>query len=254
VLNSHGARVTENIVFDASHALKLDVYQPANAQKAPVVVFLYGGAWQSGAREWYRYVGQSLSKRGVVVVIPDYRKYPQVKFPDFVDDAAKAVSWARANAQSIHGDPTRLFIVGHSAGAHIGALLATDAKFLAKVDMKPRDLAGFVGLAGPYDFAPFRDKKLVAIFGEDATAQSAAMPAEYVDGDEPPMLLLQGLSDGEVDPKNSTRFAAKLNAVGDRVATKFYPNVGHIGLVLSLAPAFARSSTALDDTIQFIAP
>ena len=252
VLGGHHAQLHRDIVFDAPHALKLDVYTPAGAASAPVVVFFYGGAWISGERAWYRYAGEALSAHGIVTIVLDYRKSPQVKFPAFMDDAALAVAWARANAASFGGDPRRIFVMGHSAGAHIGALLATDAHWLAKVDMKPRDLRGFVGLAGPYDFAPFSDDYLLDVFGSDPAAQQAAMPANYVDGDEPPMLLLQGLKDSTVWPRNTRSLAAKLEAHGEPVETKFYPGVGHTRIALSLAKPFNGWDGALADTLDFI--
>jgi acetyl esterase/lipase len=253
VLGGHHAQVHADIVFDAPHDLKLDVYAPAAAKDAPVVVFFYGGAWVNGERAWYRYAGEALSKHGVVVVIPDYRKTPQARFPVFMDDAALAVAWARAHAAAYGGDARHLFLMGHSAGAHIGALLATDARYLARVGMQPRDLAGFIGLAGPYDFAPFTDDYLIDVFGSDPAAQAAAMPVNYVDGDEPPMLLLQGLADTTVWPRNTTSLAAKLQQHGEAVETKFYSGIGHLRIALSLAAPFSGWTTALPDTLDFIA-
>jgi len=252
VLSGHSAQVSADIVFDQAHALKLDVYRPAGVESTPVVVFFYGGKWTSGERAWYRYAGEALSSHGIVVVIPDYRKSPQAELSDFMDDAAHAVAWARANAASYGGDPAHLFVMGHSAGAHIGGLLATDARYLARVNMRPRDLAGFIGLAGPYDFAPFTDPDLVAVFGAELPRQSAAMPANYVDGDEPPMLLLQGLADNTVWPRNTRSLAEKLTAQGEPVETKFYPSMGHTRIALSLSPPFSGKTTTLADTLDFI--
>ena len=226
------------------------MYAPANAAGAPVVVFFYGGAWINGERRWYRYVGEALSRHGIVVMIPDYRK---TKFPAFMDDAAQAVAWARTHAAQFGGDSRQLFLMGHSAGAHIGALLATDARYLSNVGVKPRDLAGFIGLAGPYDFAPFSDDYLLDVFGSDPQAQAAAMPANYVDGDEPPMLLLQGLGDNTVWPRNASSLAEKLQARGEAVETKFYPGLGHLRIALSLSTPFSRGTTTLSDTLDFIA-
>jgi acetyl esterase/lipase len=252
VLSGHSAQVSADIVFDPAHGLKLDVYHPAGVGSAPVVVFFYGGAWISGERAWYRYAGEALSRHGVVVIIPDYRKSPQAQLPDFMDDAARAVAWTRANAASYGGDPAHLFVMGHSAGAHIGGLLATDARYLARVNMKPRDLAGFIGLAGPYDFAPFTDDYLVAVFGSELSKQQAAMPANYIDGDEPPMLLLQGLGDTTVWPRNTRSLAEKLTALGEPVETRFYPSMGHMRIALSLSPPFSAKTSTLADTLDFI--
>ena len=251
-ISGHTAHIDAGIVFDSERGLKLDVYRPADTHPVPVVVFFYGGAWQSGERAWYRYAGEALARHGIVAVIPDYRKSPQVAFPAFVDDAARAVAWAHAHVADFGGDPTQLFVMGHSAGAHIGALLATDARYLQRVGMKPRDLSGFIGLAGPYDFAPFRDDYLLEIFGTDPAAQSAAMPANYVDGDEPPMLLLQGLADTTVWPRNTRSLAQKLAEHGETVETKFYPGIGHTRIALSLAAPFSGWTSALDDTLDFI--
>src|SRR3954470_20552310 len=112
VLGGHGALRHTDIEFDATHALRLDVYAPPGATAAPVVVFFYGGAWINGERAWYRYAGEALSRHGIVVVIPDYRKSPQAKFPVFMDDAALAVAWARAHAAAYGGDPRHLFLMG----------------------------------------------------------------------------------------------------------------------------------------------
>ena len=251
-LGGSAVQVRRDVVFDAAHHLALDVYRPARPALAPIVVFFYGGSWRDGKRSWYRYVGQALASRGVVVVVPDYRKYPQVVFPAFVQDAARAVAWAHANAASIGGDPRQLFVMGHSAGAHIGAMLATDARYLDHEGMKPRDLSGFIGLAGPYDFAPFTDPELVAIFGSSPDSQRAAQPINFVDGNEPPMLLLQGLTDKKVLPRNSPNLAARMQAAGETAQCKFYPDVGHTKIALSLAPAFSRWSSALNDTLEFI--
>lgn len=253
VLEGRHARVTSDIVYDAEHDLRLDVYRSEHATgNAPVVVFLYGGAWISGERRWYRYAGEALAREGFVAMVPDYRKSPAVKFPAFVEDAARAVAWTQAHAAEFGGDARRPFVMGYSAGAHIGALLATDARYLAQVGLAPRDLAGFVGLAGPYDFAPFHDDYLIEIFGAGTDAQHAAMPTTYVAGHEPPMLLLQGAADTTVDPGNSERLARRLRAQGEPVETKFYAGVGHLRIALALARPLAKDCDVLGDSARFI--
>lgn len=147
-----------DISFDSAHHLALDVYRPSGAKIAPTVVFFYGGSWKNGQRWRYRFVGEALAAHGVVAIIPDSRTYPDVRFPAFVDDAARAVAWAHAHAAENGGNPDHLFIMGHSAGAHIAAMLATDAHYLDAVGLKPRDLSGFIGLAGPFDFPPLTSK------------------------------------------------------------------------------------------------
>jgi acetyl esterase/lipase len=243
-----GAGEGTPVVFDAGHALALDVYRPAGpaeAGGAPVVVFFYGGSWTSGKREYYRFVGDALAKRGVLVLIPDYRKAPAHPFPDFMADGASAVAWARANARQYGGDPKRVFLMGHSAGAHIAALLATDARYLGVHQLRPTDLAGVIGLAGPYDFLPLTDPKVKQALGP-AQGWPQTQPINFVDGDEPPFLLIQGDADTRVDPGNTPRFAARLRAQGGGVTEVIVPGVGHVGLVNGFysarwSPVLARS-------------
>lgn len=240
------------LVFDASHRLALDVYAPHGAHDLPVVLFFYGGSWQDGKRQWYRWVGETLARHGLVAMVPDYRKYPQVRLDGFMTDAAHAVAWAHAHASDYGGNPRELFLMGHSAGAHIAALLATDAHWLASVGMHPRDLSGVVGLAGPYDFLPLTDPKFIDMFGRTHAVQEQSQPIHFVHGNEPPMLLLQGSDDDIVGPRNARSLANALRAKGETVTVHMYPGIGHIRLLLSLSRPLRGSAPALDDTLQFI--
>jgi len=250
----YSRNVTErdHIVFDQKHDLALDTYMPAGAHDDPVVVFFYGGSWSEGKRHWYRYVGDALADNGVVVLIPDYRKYPDVHFPAFMHDAARAVAWAREHAAEFGGDPRRLFVMGHSAGGQIAALLACDKRYLADVGMKPRDLAGMIGVAGAYAFLPFVDDE-PEIFGDDAKGRYDSQPINFVDGDEPPMLLLQGADDDEVPPNNAEAMAERAQAMDGTATLKLYPDVGHNGILLALARGRETRIPTLKDTLAFIA-
>jgi acetyl esterase/lipase len=249
-----GIAVHRNIVFDAEHRLKLDIYQPEDATHAPVVVFFYGGSWTHGERGWYRFVGTALASRGVVTVIPDYRKYPQVKMDGFMQDAAKAVAWAHRHASEFGGSADQLFVMGHSAGGQIGALLATDPSWLAPYALQPTDLAGFIGLAGCYDFMPIpaKEKDMLGMFGHDAASQARAQPVLFVSGHEPPMLLLQGEDDHEVDPSNAISLARALQAKRDEVTLHLYPGVSHNALVFALSRPLRSDAPTLDDVLHFI--
>jgi acetyl esterase/lipase len=227
----------------------LDVYRPSGDGSAPIVVFLYGGRWQKGTRHDYAFVGKALAARGVTTLIVDYRYYPEVRFPTFVQDAALAVGWAREHAAQIGGDADRVFLAGHSAGAHIAALIGTDARYLRAVDMQPRDLAGVIGIAGPYDFLPLREDDLKEIFGPE-TRWPESQPVNFVDGDEPPFLLLHGSDDKLVWPRNSAALNARLRAAGDRVDYRTYPDLGHIRILGALR--YPRLAPTLADTVQFI--
>lgn len=247
----------DDLAYGAGPRQRLDVYVPAGlaraqapAGRAPLVVFFYGGSWQSGERGDYRFVGAALASRGFVTVIPDYRTYPDTVFPGFVDDAAAALRWARDHASEFGADPDRLFLVGHSAGAQIVALLATDGRFLAREGMSKHDLAGVVGLAGPYDFLPLKDDTLKRIF--PVSRRAASQPIRFVTGDEPPMLLIAGTSDTTVDPGNTDRFAARLRAAGNAVQVEHYRGVGHALLVGGFGVPVQPFVPVLDDVTAFI--
>lgn len=242
-------RDAETLVFDPVHGLAADVYRPDGTQAAPVVVFFYGGSWRNGRKEDYRFVGTALARQGLVVVIPDYRKAPANLFPSFMNDAAEAVAWTRTRAASIGGDPGRIFVMGHSAGAHIAALLATDGRYLHAVGMAPRDLRGVIGLAGPYDFLPFTDPKVQQVFGPEQE-WPRSQPVNFVDGDEPPFLLLHGADDDLVWPRNSENLTAKLRAANESVTLEILPGVGHISLVEGFA--YPRQSPVLDRSLRWI--
>jgi acetyl esterase/lipase len=253
--NQHkGTDVQRDIVFDQEHQLSLDIYRPVNAQHAPVVVFFYGGSWVHGKRQWYRFTGAALAARGVIVVIPDYRKYPQVKMDGFMRDAALAVAWTHDHANELGGNPDDLFIMGHSAGGQIAGLLATDPQWLQADGMQPHDLAGFIGLAGVYDFMPIaaNETDMLGMFGTTPAQQSRAQPVLFVQGKEPPMLLLHGTADTEVEPANSQSLARVMKAHDEQAILKLYPDVGHSALLFSLSRPLREHAPTLDDILSFI--
>jgi acetyl esterase/lipase len=252
----HTFRASTAIPYGHDDRQKLEVYEPPGAPSPagphdrPVVVFFYGGSWQNGDRGDYMFVGEALSSRGFVAVLPDYRTWPDIRFPGFMEDAAAAVRWARDHAARFGGDPSRIFLMGHSAGAHIAVLLATDGHYLGAQQMSKRDLSGVIGLAGPYDFLPLIDPVLQEVF--PASLRAASQPVNFVSGDEPPMFLAAGKRDTTVDPGNTDRLATRLRAAGDRVEVKHYPLVGHALLVAALAAPLRVFAPVLADSARFI--
>ena len=244
--------VQRDVIYDRANQLALDIYRPRDARDAPVVVFFYGGSWKSGKRQWYGWAGEALARRGLVVVVPDYRLWPKVRLDGFMQDGAHAVAWAHAHASEYGGDPSSLFLMGHSAGAHIAALLATDGHWLAGVGMHPRQLAGFIGMAGPYDFLPLKNPDFIDMFGTTHEAQLRSQPVHFVDGDEPPMLLLQGGTDKVVWPRNATSMAAAMRREGESVEVKMYPDIGHSSILLAMSKPFRAKAPVLEDAVAFI--
>lgn len=246
-----GLRVEAGIPYAEGARHRLDVYAPAGAVAAPVVVFLYGGGWESGDRGMYRFVGAELAAHGVVAVVPDMRLYPAVRFPAFVQDCASAIAWVRAHAAEHGGDPRRIFLMGHSAGAQIATLLALDGEYLGAVGMRPAELAGVIGLAGPYDFLPLRSATLRAIFGPEQD-WPRSQPIRFVNAAAPPMLLLAGGDDSTVDPGNTRRLAAALRRVGVKVQATIYPDVGHEELIGAMAPVLGFVAPVRRDVLRYV--
>jgi acetyl esterase/lipase len=205
-----------------------------------VVVFLYGGRWQNGGKDGYRMLGDALTGRGFVAIIPEYRLYPSVRFPAWVQDAALAVRWARDNAARYGGDPANLVVVGHSAGGHTAALLALDERWLREAGVPAGAVRGFASLAGPVD-TTWTAPDVQALMGPPA-GWPATHPRTHVDGTEPPLLLLHGAADESVTPGSSLRLAARIQARGGCARAIVYRGVGHIKIMA--AAAFPRISSA----------
>jgi acetyl esterase/lipase len=241
-----------DIAYGGLARQKLDVYVPRNGgQDLPVVVFFYGGTWQSGRRKDYLFVAEALTARGMVAVIPDYRLYPEARFPAFIEDGAAAVAWVRRHIGAYGGGGSRLFLMGHSAGAYIAAMLALNPSYLAQVGMSPDELKGFIGLAGPYDFLPLKRPRLIKIFGA-ADNIPETQPVNFARAKAPPALLLHGADDKIVGPHNSERLAQRLREAGNRVEDRFYPGFKHIRIIILLASPLQGDEPLMEDIETFI--
>lgn len=231
----------------------LDVYVPnGQADKPlPVVLFFYGGGWDSGRKEDYLFAAEAFTSKGYLTVIPDYRIFPEVKFPEFMQDAVSACKWVKTNIACFGGDTDAIFIVGHSAGAHIGMMLNLNVQYLALEQLKPNDFRGFIGLAGPYDFLPLQSDRLKDIFGpEDLRWQS--QPINFVTGKNQPTLLLVGLHDETVWPRNSHNLAKAIREKNGPVKVIDYPRYHHVDMIAKIAKPFRKFNTLLDDMVSFI--
>ena len=228
---------------------KLDVYVPREhgAKPMPVVVFFYGGAWQEGRREDHLFVAQTLCARGFVVVIPDYRVYPEVRYPAFIEDGARAVEWTVANISRYGGDANGIALMGHSAGAHIAAMLAYNRRFMD--DRTRASVKALVGLAGPYDFEPTEPPVIALLSGEGDP--DLAMPARFVRGHEIPTLLVTGDDDKRVDPANTAKLERKLREAGSPVEVRVIPGMSHAGALVFLSAPF-RDEALVDRIAGFI--
>lgn len=238
-----------DIAFGSHERQRLDVYEPRNMGPGPhpVIVWFYGGSWDSGTRHGYDFVGRALAAQGFVTVIPDYRLVPEVRFPGFVEDGAEAVRWVQENIGDYGGDASRIVLGGHSAGAYIAAMLANDPRWL---DESRSALRGMVGLAGPYDFTPLDVPSTIAAFGQWPDVMDT-QPVRFVSGDAPPALLLTGADDTTVKPRNSQALSDRLAEAGVEADMVSYPGVDHIDIVIALSRPLRGRTPVLDDVTAF---
>lgn len=249
-----GYQVTSDVAYGPLPEQRLDIYRPdrTTAKPAPVVLFLHGGTWTDGDKAGYRFLGQALTSRGFIVLIADFRQYPAVKFPIFLADAAKALAFAHDHAAEFGGDPADLFVMGHSSGAHMAAMVALDGRYLAAEGLSPAILRGAIGLAGPYDFLPFTEDDVKDIFSPANADLGQTQPINFVGGGAPAFLLLHGADDHTVRVTNTIHLAERLSRAGAVVEEHIYPGMEHLGVVLDLAPFLRSRAPVLDDISRFI--
>jgi acetyl esterase/lipase len=249
--NAFGSfRRSSNLAYGEDARQKLDVYAPKRPDQRPVVIFFYGGTWSAGSKSNYAFVGAALAERGYVTIIPDYRLYPEVRFPTFVEDSARAVAWAQRHAREFGGDPDRLVLMGHSAGGHIAALLALNPTYLAAAGVRPHSIAGLIGLSGPYALAP-DTATLHAIFGAPYTP-SDWQPVHFADRTAPPTLLLHGADDEVVSSAHAEKLRDTLLSQGAEVETHLYPGRGHADTIGSFTVVARYRTPALQQTLAFL--
>ncbi|MGC6372342.1 alpha/beta hydrolase [Pseudomonas sp. K2I15] len=244
---------TSSIAYGDDPRQKLDIYRPVTAlPNSPVVVFFYGGSWNSGSRDDYGFVGEALASRGIVVVIADYRLYPQVRYPLFLQDGAQAVSWTYQHIAEYGADPKQLYLMGHSSGAYNAAMLALDPRLLAAVGLSPSMLKGWIGLAGPYDFLPIENRDVRPVFFYPDSPPDS-QPINHVSHDAPPSLLIASVDDNLVNPKRNTGgLAKKLRAAGVPVEEFYFTKTSHATLVASMSRPLRWLAPVLDRVTAFI--
>jgi acetyl esterase/lipase len=241
-----------DVPFAAGDRRRLDVYVPEGRPgPLPVVVFTYGGSWASGSKDEYDFAGRAFAALGYVTVVYDYRLVPEVVFPGFVEDGALAVRWVRDTIARYGGDPDRIILAGHSAGAYSTAMLALDRRFLRTAGVPVSAIRGAIGLAGPYDFLPLDVDATRDAFGA-APDLPATQPVNHVRGDAPPFFLATGDADETVRPRNTAELARRLRAAGAPVVEKSYPDIGHVGLLLALGRPFRGRAPVLADIEAFL--
>ncbi len=243
----------EGVAYGEDPRQRVDIYQPlSTGRPAPMVVFFYGGSWTRGERAEYRFVGEALASHGVIAIVADYRLSPQVRYPQFLQDCAQAVKWAFDHAQELGADPARIHLMGHSAGGYNAAMLALDPRWLGAVGLSPRRLAGWIGLAGPYDFLPIVNPDARVAFNWPDTPPDT-QPLAHANASAPRTLLLAAAKDDIVNPQRSTvGLAQRLKAAGVPVTYKLYDRVNHVTLAAALARPLRWLAPVLADVVEFL--
>jgi acetyl esterase/lipase len=246
-----GALISRDIAYGDGARQRLNVYRPDHGPRAaPVVVFLYGGSWNSGRKDDNDFVGAAFAANGFVVVIPDYRLVPEVRYPVFLDDNAAALRWAYDHIADYGGDPHRIHLLGHSAGAYNVMMVTLDRSYLAHVGLPPNAIKSAAALAGPYDFLPFDVDATIAAFG-GAADPAATQPIHYARSSAPPIFLATGSDDRTVYPRNTHALAAKLREAGAIVKETTYPGISHVGILLAISKPFRGDAPVLSDVVDF---
>jgi acetyl esterase/lipase len=249
----HKGTPTEGIAYGDDERQKLDIYVPeGEANKPyPVLVFFHGGAWRDGEREGYGFLGRAFAARGIVTVVADYRKAPKHLFPAFVEDTASAIAWVHANIGQHKGDPERLYIMGHSAGAHLVTMVALDPQWLAAEGLETSAIKGVAGLAGGYDFLPLTTDSSKIALGQWPRPKET-QPITYARADAPPLLLITGDADTVVKPRNSRSLNGRMNELGGKSELKIYPGIDHAEIIMAIARPFRTKAPVIADVTGFI--
>ncbi|MFZ5731246.1 MAG: alpha/beta hydrolase [Pseudomonadota bacterium] len=243
-------RVATSIAYGPLPRQGLDIYAPTAAARAPVIVFFYGGSWSSGRKEDYSFVASAFASAGYVCVLPDYRLFPAVRFPAFLEDCALATAWVERNIARFGGDPSRLFLAGHSAGAYNAVMVGLDRRYLDAAGGSQAAIRGVAGLAGPYDFLPLDNRTTINVFGE-APRLDLTQPVNFARRGLPPFFLATGADDDTVFPRNTIALAKRLRGVSVPVTEKIYPGVGHAGILLALSVPLRGRAPVLADMLDF---
>jgi len=200
---------------EAKH--KLDVYTPKGKTNLPVFFFIHGGAWKQGDRLQYPALGNKLAEEGIAVVVPSYRLAPANQHPAQIDDVRAAFQWTLAHLKEFGGDPTRVYVGGHSAGGHLAALLA----------LTEPGIKGVAALSGVYDVTEIDN-----VFTTDPAVRKAASPLTHVKPGAPEFTLTYCQWDYLALPQQASQFAAALKDAGVKVNLVYVPGESHISEII----------------------
>lgn len=247
-----GTLAREHVRYGDDPAQQVFVYPNRGAKPLPVLVFFHGGSWVRGDPADYGFIARNFAAEGYIVVLAGYRLGPVGRFPAMVEDSAAAVAWVHANIAARGGDPDRILLIGHSAGAYNAAMVALDQQWLARYGLGSGTIKGVVGLAGPYDFLPFDDQDSRNAFGH-WPRPGETQPVSFARKDAPPMLLVTGAEDTVVRPRNTVSLAHTLTEAGAPTEPLVLGGIGHAEILLTLARPFDRDRRVKQAVLAFLA-
>ncbi|MEO5806060.1 alpha/beta hydrolase [Devosia sp.] len=244
-------KVARDLPYGPAARQQMDIYAPVEAKgPLPVVFFIYGGSWSDGTRRNYDFVGRALAAQGFFTVIADYRILPDVEYPDFLEDCAAAFAYVVDNIARFGGDPQRIALAGHSAGAYNATMLALDQRYLPARGLLGR-VKAIAGLSGPYDFFPFDGRITLRTFGAVRDPEST-QPVNLVQGAVPPMWLATGDKDTLVYPRNAVALAKVLREAGQSVTERHYETLGHAGTLMTIGKPLRGRAPVLAELAAFL--
>jgi len=255
---SGGAELKAKIATGDHPQQKLVVWGAGNHSHKdplrPVLFFVHGGSWRWGDPEDYDFVGRAFVEQGFVVVLGGYRLEEAGKYPAMIEDTARAIAWTHEEITQYGGDPERIVITGHSAGAYNVMMTAVEDKWLAKHSLSNSDIAGVVGLSGPYDFLPLDSDSTIASFGhvEAGDALNGTQPINLVGDDAPPMVLFHGEKDTLVGMRHSRDLAGAASETGTEAALNLYPEMAHNDPLISIAAPWRSRRDIVPKIADFV--
>lgn len=238
--------------YGADPAQRAELWRPVDGPTdKPLIVFIHGGGWNSGAPEDYRFVARTFGNLGYPVALVGYRLVPGGEFPAMLEDSAQGVAWAARAAPAHDIGDHGIVLMGHSAGAYNVLMLGLDPQWLGQADVPQSEISGIVSLAGPTDFYPFTSDSARAAFGAaDPIVQT--QPITFARGDAPPILLLTGTEDTSVKPRNSRVLAEAITAKGGTAEKEEFAGMSHAGIIMALSKPFAQGGKLTDPIVRFI--
>ena len=241
--------------YAADPAQKLEMFVPDGVAPEggfPLVVFFHGGGWHSGDPQDYRWIARALAEKGYATALAGYRLNKPGRFPAMLEDSAAGTRWALTHAKEHGIDPSRVVLMGHSAGAYNAAMLTLDRQWLGREGAPEGTVKGAVVLAGPADFYPFAKKSSINALGHWPRPQDT-QPVNFVRADAPPLLLVHGTRDIVVRPRNAVILARRLTEAGVPTRAVLIDGMGHNGMVITLARPFDRDRRVADAVFPFLA-